>query len=567
MEIIENVTTATQSNLALSQIITGHNPRTYFDKEEMALLTASIAQNGVLQPILVRPSQETAGVFQLVAGERRFRAALAAFGDGYQIPVLIKEMTDAEADAAAVVENTARADMSPTEEAAAAAKEVGRASGDREEAARVLSWSITKLNKRLGLMNCSVNVRAALNERVITLGHAELLASLVKETQDKLLPVIVSEKKTAAELKSTIEQAATNLGTAIFDKAECNGCQHNSSMQSSMFDQCIADGSCTNSSCFKGKTESALNAVAASLKDEYPVIRIIRVGENETLVKIAVNGDNGVGQEQAEACRACANFGAAVSGLPQSLGAVYKNHCFNPVCNANKIAARIESEKPVPVVSSPAEKVAVSSTSPTKTVVGIPATATAKAKSITSVSEGERVKEYRIKVWRNAMKKEIALSPEKSRQYLVAICLSGGATHINATALSKAFTKLTGSEVVRGALGKNVEYVEQSSPEVLEKMTTLLAASAMEQIDVSQLKQLAMHFQLDLTKHWTLDKIFLELMTKSEIEFLATEIGLDKAYGDKFKKLFSEKKPDLIEKLLSIKGVNYSAVIPAVLAY
>lgn len=569
METIAHVSTATQANLFLCQILPGRNPRTFFDKEEMELLTASIFLKGVLQPILVRPSKTTEGSFQLVAGERRFRAALSAFGEEYQIPVMIKEMTDAEADAAAVIENTVRSDMSATEEAAAAAKEVGRAKGDREEAARVLSWPLAKLNKRLALMNCSNSVRTALNERVISLGHAELLASLTKDTQDKFLPVIVNEKKTVAELKGTIEQAATKLSVAIFDKEECNGCPHNSTLQSSMFEESIADGSCTNPTCYKEKTESTLNNIASGLKDDYPVIRIIRIGENSTLVKVAIEGDKGVGLAQAEACRACSDFGAAVSALPQSMGVVYKNQCFNPVCNANKIAARIVADKKAatPVAVKSTEKnVAANSVSPQKNSVDKSDIAKANAKT-TSVSEGERIKEYRVKVWRNAMKKEIASSPEKSRQYLIAICLSGSARNIDSSALSKAFSTLAGNQPSPLGLGQNAKYVEESSPAILEKMMTLLAASAMEQIEVNQLQQLAKHHQLDLTKYWALDSTFLDLMTKSEIEFLATEIGLDKAYGDKFKKLFSEKKPDLIKKLLSIDGVDYSAVIPAVLAY
>lgn len=548
----------TQPTLRLSQISMGNNPRKHFDKKEMEELTASVAEHGVFQPILVRPYNDG---FQLVAGERRYRACLAAFGPEGTIPVYINEMTDQQAKMAAAIENIQRADMSPTEEAAAAADLVGTLNGDRDEAARLLAWSRAVLDSRLALMNCSPAVRTALDERQISLGHAELLAALAREAQDKILPVIISEKKTIAELKSTIEAAASKLEAAIFDKAECSGCPHNSSLQSSLFAQSITEGSCTNPSCYKGKTETALTALAEGLKDEYPVIRIIRVGDNATLTKLESEGDRGVGKEQAQACRSCADFGAAVSALPQAMGKIYKERCFNVACNANKVAARIKAENE----AAEAGKVK-SDSKPAGSEPGKPVTDKQKAQAkATSVNEGERTKAYRDKVWRTAMKKEIASSPQTSAQYLVALCITGDARHISDSALSKAFAKLTGKEREHTDLGANAALVQECSPENVGKMTTLLAASAMDGIEIHHLRQLAKHHQLDLTKHWALDKDLLDLLTKSEIEFIAKEVGLDKAIGDRFNKLFSEKKGDLIDKLLSVDGFNYSGVIPAFL--
>lgn len=554
-----------QPTLLLSQIQKGRNPRNYFDEAQMNELIASVRQSGIIQPLLVRP---LADGYQIVAGERRYRAALAVYGEGGEVPVMIKEMSDEEADIAALVENANRADMSPTEEAVAAARVTGRVKGDREEACRVLGWSRSKLDSRLGLMNCSQEVRKALDKREIMLGHAELLATLAKETQDKLLTPIVSEKKTVAELKATIEQAACKLDNAIFDKAECSGCPHNSALQRSMFAETIVDGHCTNPTCYKGKTEAALEATKEGLKDEYPVIRIVRAGDNATLVPLQADGVRGVGQAQAEACRACANFGAAVSAIPHSMGKVYKEQCFDPGCNASKVAARIKAEEEAkkPAVEKTA---AASITSESKATASAPAATPKKdvEKATTSISETERVKAYRVKLWRVAMKREIASDPAISARYLVAMCINGDARHVSSTALGKAFEKLTGISATLHDLGKTADVVGECSEENLSKMTTLLAASAMDGIDEHQLKRLARHHKLDLTKHWKLDKELLDLLTKSEIEFMAKEIGLDKAVGDGFKKLFTEKKGDLIERLLKVNGFDYSAVVPKVLQY
>ncbi|MFD2274268.1 PRTRC system ParB family protein [Undibacterium arcticum] len=204
-----------QPTAPLSSIVQGRNPRTYFDPIEMADMEASVKANGVIQPILVRPFE---GKLQIVAGERRYRAALNIFGETYEIPYLLKEMTDAEADELALVENIQRADMSPTEEAVAAAKILARYKGDREEAASRLGWKRQKLDSRLALMNCSELVRIALNERKIQLGHAELLATTTREQQDKALEAIIKNQVPVASIKQMLGQVSKSMTGAIFDK-------------------------------------------------------------------------------------------------------------------------------------------------------------------------------------------------------------------------------------------------------------------------------------------------------------------------------------------------------------
>lgn len=557
------------TTIKLKFIRPGKNPRTYFDPVEMAELTASVTEHGVAQAILIRPIGD--GKYEIIAGERRYRAALAAYGDEFEMPVSIRECTDAEAEVLANVENTIRADMSAIEEAVSASKVVGRVKGDRDEAARQLSWSRGKLDSRLALMNCSDSVRTALNERKILLGHAELFASLAKDRQEKLLPAVIEKKTTVAEVKALIEQVAAKLEAAIFDKTECNGCQHNSSVQSTMFEQSITDGNCTNSTCFKAKTEVKLAETAESLKDEYPVIRIIRIGDNSTLTKLSADGATGVGAAQAEECRSCADFGAAVSGLPQGLGKVFKDQCFNTVCNSQKVAARIQGE----AAAKEAEAAAIAAASAPSDVSkpgdanekseAKPAPAAA-AEVKTSVNEGDRIKAYREKVWRAAMKKEIAGNPDLSARYLLTLSLNSNGRNISSNALGKAFEKLAGQPkgMDIAAIATQVQSLDDKG---FARMTTLIAVSAMDDLDVHHLQRLAKHHQLDLTKHWALDKEFLDLLTKSEIEFVAKSVGLEKAIGDGFKKLFSEKKDELIKKLLSVTDFNYSKTIPKVLKF
>src|ERR1700676_5258403 len=164
-----------QETASLSRIQPGKNPREFFDESEMKELAESIRSYGVLQPILVRPARE-AGTYVIIAGERRYRAAKAAFGEDYRMPIVVKDFSDGDAEAAAIIENVHRAQMSSSEEAKVAKRLLYRNRNDREETARQLGWSTEKLDSRLALMACSDTVLKALTERKILVGHADLLA-------------------------------------------------------------------------------------------------------------------------------------------------------------------------------------------------------------------------------------------------------------------------------------------------------------------------------------------------------------------------------------------------------
>ncbi|WP_354678146.1 PRTRC system ParB family protein [Cupriavidus plantarum] len=553
--------------VVVGKIRPGRNPRKYFDPAEMGELTESVRVNGVLQSILIRPVEEDEGgrEYEVVAGERRYRAALAAHGEGYPVPVIIKVMTDAEADSFALIENIQRADMAPSEEAVQAAKIVGWLQGDRDEAARQLGWSRSTLDKRLALMNCSETVLESLNTRTIQLGHAELLATLEKGTQDKLLPVIVSEKKPVAELKKTIEAAACSLEKAIFDKAQCTTCQHNSSLQTEMFGEAIATGNCTNRACYTEKTDRKLEGIAYGLKDEYQVIRIVRAGDNETRVQLLVDGPTGVGEEQAKACHGCQHFGAAVSGLPGSLGKVYGGQCFDTVCNSQKVAARLKAERDAKAA---AQKPAESAPSAGKST---PAKGDGKAaapaeKPVTSISESEKVKAYRTDLWRKALRKEVAQNAALANSYLISIALNGLARNIAGDKMGKIFEKLTeqkASSTLQGCLGA----VQSLDDGKRHQLTVALTVAAIDGMEVTNLRDLCRYHKLDLKPHWNLQKSqdFLEMLTKSEMKVLADELGIRKALGDGFTKLFNKSKAEVVAGLLALEGFDYTGKVPKVL--
>ncbi|MGF6969590.1 ParB family chromosome partitioning protein [Paraburkholderia sp. WC7.3g] len=553
-----------QPTLALKQITIATNPRTYFDPAEMEELTASIREKGVIQPVIVRTLAD--GGFALVAGGRRYKAALTAHGEDYEIPVVVKEIDEVEAKQLAIIENIQRADMSPAEEAIAAAEQVGLCKGDRDEVARIFGWSRATLDKRLALMNCSASVLEALNTRQILLGHAELLAALPKETQDKLLPFIISEGKPVAELKKTIEQVACSLSAAIFDKADCANCPHNSSTQGEMFGESIATGNCTNRTCFNEKTEKQLEAVATGLRDDFPVVRIVRAGDNHTRIQLAVEGAKGVGEEQAKACHACQNYGAAVSGLPDSVGKVYKGQCFDTVCNMKMVAKRLQAEK---AAAQPKSETKADGTGAAKAA----AKATGAAPSTTSnppatvVAESDRIKTYRVALWRKALRREVGANAALAQRYLVSIALAGQARCVDDSTMKGIWEKLTEEKIAVSDVAKTAISVAAVDDDKLALAVTGVTVAAIQGLDVHHLTSLCRHHQLDLNQHWKLCKEFLELITKSEMMVVADELGIRAALGDEFKKVFAKSKAEVIEALLNVKGFDYTGKFPKVLKY
>lgn len=551
------------TTVKLGRIRPGLNPRTYFDPKEMSEMRASVRTDGILQSILVRPQEP--GWYQLVDGERRYRAATEELDSDYDVPVVIREMSDAEAKRYSLVTNIQRANMSATEEAAAAAEVLGTVNGDRDEAARVIGWSRSTLDRRLALMACSVATRDALNTRAIQLGHAELLATLSKDKQDVILPVIIAEKKSVAELRKTIEGAACSLEKAIFDKGECAACPHNSSLQTELFVEAIASGNCTNRACYDKKSEAQLESVAYTLKDEYPVIRIVRAGDNHTRVQLVAEGPTGVGEEQAKACHACERFGAAVSALPDSIGKVFRGQCFDPSCNTKMVAARLKAERDAKSAAQqpkqPAAAVASAGKGSSK--------ASADEKPVTKISESEKVKAYRVALWRKALRREVAAAPEVANRYLLALALSGQARTIGEAAMGQLFAKITEDSASSHDLAKNLVAIDKVAEEKRVTLSTAMSVAAIEGVDVPNLVALCKHHKLDLRKHWNLQhsKDFLELLTKSEMKVLADELGLRKQIGAGFAKVFGKSKPELIEALITVDGFEYAGMLPKVLQY
>lgn len=572
-------------NIQVCRIKAGRNPRQHFDEKSMTELEDSIrAMGGLLTPILVRRDADD---FQLIAGERRLRAWRKVYGDEAFIPAMIKDMEDELADAAALTENIAREPMTPLEEAEAAAKILGDCKGDRAEAATRMGWSVTTLDKRLALMYAIEPVRLALHQKKILLGHAELLAVCRKETQVSALAMLLSSQKqmTVEAFKDVINSAALVLDSAIFNKDQCAGCVHNSGNQSALFAQVINGGRCTNKQCYDEKTEAELAGRANALREEFQNVRVVRPGENFTVIPLVAEGAKGVGIEQAQACRACQNFGAVVAAAPDKLGKVFKNLCMDVPCNTTMVAKRVSDEvaaakaaEAAKLTQQAANQVTAPASPGTResgAAAGKGATPPGKDsgkekdKKVVYPEPSNRVKEYREELWRSVFKRVVTnASLVNNRAVLLAICLTHPG-HLDAQGLGTDLNAILGggsSHSFGKVLATVLDLREQDLGQAISAIAGNVRSGPMgmgiEDV-VSALKAL----EVKLADHWKVDKGFFEKLTKNEIDVVAGELGIAAAMDKEYAKARALGKEDFIKAILEVKGFEYRGRIPKLVSW
>ena len=563
------------------------NPRTHVVQDEaFEEFKSNVAALGVHTALIVRPVQGKKTPYEIVAGQRRFLAAFLAFGQDYEILVSCSVMSDEEAERIAASENIERAAMSEAEEARAAAKMLARCNGDRPETAKRMGWSVSNLSNRLKLMACS---KAVLDKRIkepgiLSLGLAEMLSGLPHDKQDEMLANFVKSGFPTVETAKVLIMAMTkSLPGAIFDKAECGSCPHNSARQQAMFGN-IDEGHCLNSSCYDQKTEAQLQINVQNLQDDFQRVEVVRPGDKYRVIKLKAEE---VGPEQAVACENCKDFGAAVSGLPNKLGAVMRGICFNSECNSEKVAsyksalaAQAAAQKALESSQDVAQAPAAESTPDASKAKGTSATPAPAKKPVATVKTQEAapvvelsnaVHEFRDNLYRRVVLMEFGKNPEYASRFVLALILSHQSSKIKGDKLGAQLVKL-------GVLSK-----EPSAFDVAKAMKALmnmdnamatnalpyLGTTAIEAIEREQLRSLVVLSQADLSKYFVLNdasgKALLEKITKNQIIAICNEVGISAAMGKTFQSLANGKKDEFIKQVTSVKDFEYAGKVPRVL--
>lgn len=206
---------ANLSNLALTQIHAGkYQPRTRMDEGALNELAASIKEQGLMQPILVRVIGQEKEItqYEIIAGERRFRAAQLA---GLEtIPVLIKEANDQAAAAMALIENIQREDLNPLEEAQGIDRLIIEFEFTHEQAAQAVGRSRSAVSNLLRLLNLAKQVQAMLMAGDIDMGHARALLAVDGATQITLANQIIAKRLSVREAEKLVQQALISQSKA-----------------------------------------------------------------------------------------------------------------------------------------------------------------------------------------------------------------------------------------------------------------------------------------------------------------------------------------------------------------
>ena len=148
------------------------NPRRDFDPDQLEELTNSIREKGVMQPLLVRPTNDP-NMFEIIAGERRWRAAQKA--GLHEIPVIVREVDDKEALELAIIENVQRVDLNPLEEAQGYGQLIDQFDYTQQDLAQVIGKSRSHVANTLRLLRLPQDVRDMLARGELTAGHARTL--------------------------------------------------------------------------------------------------------------------------------------------------------------------------------------------------------------------------------------------------------------------------------------------------------------------------------------------------------------------------------------------------------
>ncbi len=178
-----------------------HQPRKRFDEEGLASLTASISEHGVIQPILVT---ETVDGYQLVAGERRLRAAQAAGLE--RIPAVVRQLADRDQLELALVENLQREDLDPLETAEAYRQLIDDFGFSQDDVANRVGRARSTVANTLRLLDLAPGVQAAVADGRLTEGHGRALGGLAPELQDRVLDSVIGQELSVRQTEELVRR-------------------------------------------------------------------------------------------------------------------------------------------------------------------------------------------------------------------------------------------------------------------------------------------------------------------------------------------------------------------------
>jgi len=206
--VLNAASDATPSTLQLDQMVAGvYQPRKRMDEGALYELAESIKAQGVMQPILVR--KIASGGYEIIAGERRFRAAKLA--GLTEVPVLVRDVSDQNAAAMALIENMQREDLNPLEEAIGLQRLIKEFGLTHEQAAQSVGRSRSAASNLLRLLNLAEPVQTMMVAGDLEMGHARALLSLDRAAQITAANQISAKKMSVREAESLVKKIGADF--------------------------------------------------------------------------------------------------------------------------------------------------------------------------------------------------------------------------------------------------------------------------------------------------------------------------------------------------------------------
>jgi PRTRC genetic system ParB family protein len=313
---------------------------------------------------------------------------------------------------------------------------------------------------------------------------------------------------------------------------------------------------------------AALEARAVPLRDQFPVVRFVRLEDGFAPLTVGPDGPMGVGATQYTACKGCENFGCSLSAMAGSYGEVHESLCFDAACHSKKVSAHRkavrEAARSSAEVSGPAD--AGPKPLPRKA-------ATAASGATAALHVPARLVTYRIEQWRKWAANALMALPQRNQRVLAALVLAGDMRAVVRDRYTEVAAKVTGAATSTKAasaplpLRKAIEQTCSFDDQQAATMVRAVAAAAACGIDNDGLETILNYLEVDEARSFVLDGSYLDLLTVSELESLADEVGLRQAMGGAYAKARAGKRADFIKALLAVTGFEYAGAVPKSMRY
>ena len=518
----------------IENIVVKSNPRTDFgDIDE---LTASVKAKGVMEPLLVKKLDE--GKVELIAGERRLRAAKAA--GLKKVKYTYFEGDDTEIEEAKLEENMHRKDLNPVEEAKAFNSYIITTKRSIDTLAQKISKPKLYIERRLELLKLPDEVMKAIADGKILIGHALVLARMNSpKEQAKVLKKIISEKWSVSYTENHMkyEDSTVQLQNAVFDKSECKGCRHNGGEQSMLFDSGneLKD-LCLDKKCYMKKTRQWKQDETKKLQKEG--IKVLSPASiNNLKVKERVSTyDDDYKQILKNLHKEPENY-AVVFGEDYSGDLEKQIYCLNPKARRPKTKGQTQQDE--------------------KT----------KTKNTTDKLKG-KVSMFKREFLINKTQELMTPGTKETKAIALFSLLTEG-TDWKDRNRREVTEKLIKSEKIGktsyGGTEPNFAKILALDESEMDRITTSASGLWVKNLH-NDLQKAADSFGVNLTEHFTITEDFLKLHTKDQLIDLAKEINLDKhleKHG--IEKWEKGKRTELIDYFLN-QGFELKGKVPKLMA-